>query len=360
MQFASALVQKLKSQAERFEELTRLISTPEVAVDGRRLPVLLQERGRLQAAAGLAGRLDHLIARRTEAERILAEPAPDPDLAGLAREDLAAIEPLESALDREIKEVLIAEPEDVRRKVIIEIRAGTGGDEATLFARDLYDIYRRYCESKRWKVEDLDVATSEIGGFKEVVFAVEGEGAWKRLQLESGGHRVQRVPKTEAQGRIHTSAATVAVLPEAEEVDVQIRPDDLRIDTMRAGGAGGQHVNKTESAVRITHLPSGLVVVCQDERSQGKNKARAMRLLLTRLYDAERQRLHAERAAERKSKVGSGDRNERIRTYNWPQNRVTDHRLNENYSLEHVLSGKLDPMFDALEALDREERIQSL
>ncbi len=360
MQFAPTLVSKLEERARRFEELTELISTPEVATDGRRLPGLLQERGRLQASAELARRLSELVHRREEAELILADPAPDLDLAALAREDLSTIEPEESSLDREIKEALIAEPEDLRRKVIVEIRAGTGGDEATLFARDLYDLYRRYFDARRWKVEDLDVSTTDVGGFKEVVFAVEGDGAWKRLSHESGGHRVQRVPKTEAQGRIHTSAATVAVLPEAEEVDVAVRPEDLRIDTMRAGGAGGQHVNKTESAVRITHLPSGLVVVCQDERSQGKNKARAMRLLLTRLYDAERQRLHDERAAERKLKVGSGDRNERVRTYNFPQNRVTDHRVNENYSLEQVLAGKLDPMFDALEALEREERIANL
>jgi len=360
MDFSPALVQKLRQQAERFEELTRLISTPEIATDGRKLPTLLEERGRLESSAELAARLDALVARRAEARRILDDPAPDPDLAGLAREDLTEVEALESELDREIKESLITEPEDLRRKVIVEIRAGTGGDEATLFARDLYGIYRRYAEARRWKVEDLDVATSDVGGFKEVVFAVEGEGAWKRLRFESGGHRVQRVPETEAQGRIHTSAATVAVLPEAEEVDVTIRPDDLRIDTMRAGGAGGQHVNKTESAVRITHIPSGLVVVCQDERSQGKNRARAMRLLMTRLYDAERQRLHNERAAERKSQVGSGDRNARIRTYNWPQSRVTDHRVEENYSLEHVLAGKLDPIFDALEVVDRNERIAAL
>jgi len=360
MQFAPSLVEKLRSQAQRFEALTELISTPEIATDGRRLPVLLQERGGLQASADLAKRLEDLQRRRAEAERILAEAHPDPDLAGLAREDLTAIEPLEESLDREIKEQLIAEPEDSRRKVIVEIRAGTGGDEATLFARDLYDLYRKYFEARRWKVEDLEVATSDLGGFKDVVFAVEGDGAWRRLQHESGGHRVQRVPKTEAQGRIHTSAATVAVLPEAEEVDVHVRPEDLRIDTMRAGGAGGQHVNKTESAVRITHLPSGTVVVCQDERSQQKNKARAMRILLTRIHEAERQRLHAERAAERKLQVGTGDRNERIRTYNWPQNRVTDHRVNENYSLEHVLAGKLDPILDALEALDREERIKNL
>jgi peptide chain release factor 1 len=360
LDFPIALAQKLRRQAERFEEITQAISTPEIAADGRKLPVLLQERGRLEATAILSRRLDALVVRRAEAERILAEPKPDPDLAGLAREDLEEVESLEATLDREIKEALIAEPEDDRRKVIVEIRGGTGGDEATLFARDLYGIYRRYAEVRRWKIEDLEAVPTEVGGFKEVVFAVEGDGAWRRLRFESGGHRVQRVPETEAQGRIHTSAATVAVLPEAEAVDVQIHPDDLRIDTMRAGGAGGQHVNKTESAVRITHLPSGVVVVCQDERSQQKNKARAMRLLMTRLYDAERQRLHAERAAERKSKVGTGDRSARIRTYNFPQNRVTDHRLEENYSLEHILSGKLDAMLDALEFLDREERIAAL
>jgi peptide chain release factor 1 len=360
MDFPIALVQNLRRQAERFEEITQAISTPEIAADGRKLPALLQERGRLEATAILSRRLDALVVRRAEAERILAEPKPDPDLAGLAREDLEEVESLEATLDREIKEALIAEPEDDRRKVIVEIRGGTGGDEATLFARDLYGIYRRYAEVRRWKIEDLEAVPTEVGGFKEVVFAVEGDGAWRRLRFESGGHRVQRVPETEAQGRIHTSAATVAVLPEAEAVDVQIHPDDLRIDTMRAGGAGGQHVNKTESAVRITHLPSGVVVVCQDERSQQKNKARAMRLLMTRLYDAERQRLHAERAAERKSKVGTGDRSARIRTYNFPQNRVTDHRLEENYSLEHILSGKLDAMLDALEFLDREERIAAL
>src|SRR5258706_503912 len=267
MQIATSLVEKLRSRARRFDELTELLSTPAVATDGRRLPVLLQERGRLQASADLARRLDEVVQRRKEAERILSDPSPDPDLAGLAREDLAGLDAIELELDGAIKEDLIAEPEDLRRKVIVEIRAGTGGDEATLFARDLYDIYRRYFDTRRRKVEDLEVETSDLGGFKEVVFAVEGEGAWRRLQHESGGHRVQRVPKTEAQGRIHPSAATGAVLPEPDEVQVEVKDQEIEWERMRAGGAGGQHVNKTESAVRIWYrrgTADEMEVKCQD------------------------------------------------------------------------------------------------
>ena len=267
----------------------------------------------------------------------------------------------EGAAGVDLGELLrVTDEDDLRSKLIVEIRAGTGGDEASLFAADLYRIYQHFIEAKRWKSEMLSVTSTEVGGFKEITFAVQGEGCWRMLRYESGGHRVQRVPETEAQGRIHTSAATVAVLPEAEEVELVIRDEDLRIDTMRAGGAGGQHVNKTESAVRITHLPSSTVVVCMDEKSQHKNKAQAMRILRSRVLEQEQNRVHEERAAFRKSQVGTGDRSARIRTYNWPQNRMTDHRLGVNYSLEHILAGKLEPLFQALEGADREERIRNL
>ena len=263
-------------------------------------------------------------------------------------------------MDERAKSSLVSDKGDLRRKVIVEIRAGTGGDEATLFAADLYRMYERFCDTRRWKIEQLEVSASEVGGFKEIIFSVTGEGSWRLLRFESGGHRVQRVPTTESQGRIHTSAATVAVLPEAEEAEINLRDEDLRIDTMRSSGPGGQSVNKTSSAVRITHLSTDTVVICQDEKSQHKNKAKALRILQTRLLDAERQRLHAERAASRKSQVGTGDRSARIRTYNYPQNRVTDHRLGENFSLEQVVAGKLGPIMEALAALEREERIRNL
>jgi peptide chain release factor 1 len=360
MQFVPAIVAKLREKAARFHAITDRIGEPEIANDGRKLKALLVERGSLESAALMAEKLDRLLARRADAERIVNDPAPDPDLLELAREDLRGLESDERELDVEIKNALISEPEDARKKLIVEIRAGVGGDEATLFVGDLYKIYRRYAEARRWKIEDLEISHSEVGGMKEIVFAIEGEGAWRALRFESGGHRVQRVPETEAQGRIHTSAATVAVLAEADEVEINFRPDDLRIETMRAGGAGGQHVNKTESAVRITHIPTGLVAICQDGRSQHKNKASALRMLTARVLDLEEQKRHAERSAERKSQVGSGDRSQRIRTYNWPQNRVTDHRLNENVSLEAVLAGKLDPLLEKLDAVEREERIRAL
>jgi peptide chain release factor 1 len=360
MEFAPAIVDKLRERAARFHELTDQLGDQEVASDPKRLTALLKERGPLESSAQLAERLDKLIAARADCEKVLAEDEPDEDLAELARAELEELEEAEAALDEELKAALVTDHDDHRTKIIVEIRAGAGGDEASLFAADLYRIYQHYADAHRWKVEVLESSASDVGGFKELIFGVEGDGAWRKMRFESGGHRVQRVPATEAQGRIHTSAATVAVLPEAEEVELVIDDQDLRIDTMRAGGAGGQHVNKTESAVRIVHVPTGTTVVCMDEKSQHKNRARAMRILRSRLLDAERARVAKERSDMRRTQVGSGDRNERVRTYNWPQNRVTDHRLGQNFSLEHVVSGKLDPMLEALESMDREERIRNL
>jgi len=360
MLLAPAVLAKLREKAERYRELTERLSEPEIATDHRKAVELIREQGRLNEVARLHEVLVQHQRRRAEAESLLGDGAAEKELRELAREELEGLEREAVELDRTIKDALISDAELERDKVIMEIRAGTGGDEASLFAADLYRMYQRFCDERGWRTELLAGKPSEIGGFKELVFAVRGERAWRFLRFEGGGHRVQRVPETESQGRVHTSAATVAVLPEAEDVDVEIRPDDLRIDTMRAGGAGGQHVNKTESAVRIVHLPTGTTVVCMDSKSQHKNRAQAMRILRARLYEMERQRLAAERAADRKSQVGSGDRSERIRTYNFPQNRCSDHRLGENFALEQVMSGKLLPIVQALDEQDREARIREL
>jgi peptide chain release factor 1 len=359
MRLSQAIVAKLRERARRFDELTEQLADPEVAANGKRYTGILRERGSLEQSKHLGERLEALIARREEAEEILRE-RPDPDLVQIAEEDLEAVDTEESTLEDEIHSALVAEPEDERTKLIVEVRAGTGGDEATLFAADLFRMYRKYAESRRWKLEELELHSSEVGGYKEIIFALSGAGSWRSLRFESGVHRVQRVPVTETQGRIHTSAATVAVLPEPEEAEIAVRDEDLRIDTMRAGGPGGQSVNKTSSAVRITHEPTGTVVICQDEKSQHKNKAKALRILRSRLLEAEVDRLHAERAEARRSMVGTGDRSARVRTYNWPQNRVSDHRLGQNFSLESIVEGRLEPMLEALAAMDREERVQNL
>jgi peptide chain release factor 1 len=360
MLLAPAVLAKLREKAQRHRELTERLSEPEVAADHRRAVELIREQGRLTEVARLQGVVELHQRHRAEAEALLADAGAEKELRDLARAELAELEHEAETLDRAIKDALISDAALERDKVIMEIRAGTGGDEASLFAADLFRMYQRFFDERGWRVEILAGRPSEIGGFKELVAAVRGNGAWRYLRFEGGGHRVQRVPATESQGRVHTSAATVAVLPEAEEVDVEIRPEELRIDTMRAGGAGGQHVNKTESAVRIVHLPTNTTVVCMDNKSQHKNRAQAMRILRARLYEMEQQRLAAERAAERKSQVGSGDRSERIRTYNFPQNRCSDHRLGENFALEQVMAGKLLPILQALDEQDREARIQEL
>jgi len=357
-----ALIQKLTERAGRHAELTEQLADPAVAGDAKRFTQLLRERGSLEQSKELFDRVQGLIQRRAEASELLA--SGDPEMAELAEEELADAEREESELDEEVKSALIRDAEDDRTKVIFEMRAGTGGDEATLFVADLWRMYMRYFENHHWKVEMLSESESEVGGYKDLSFAVEGEGTWSLLRFESGVHRVQRVPSTETKGRVHTSAATVAVLPEAEEADVEIHDNDLRIDTMRSSGPGGQSVNKTSSAVRITHLPTDTVVVCQDEKSQHKNKAKAMRILRSRLYEAERDRIHAERSAARRSLVGTGDRSGKVRTYNWPQNRVTDHRLEgsdqKNFSLEQIIAGRLDGLIEQLNLLERENRLKDL
>ncbi|MEX2201550.1 MAG: peptide chain release factor 1 [Dongiaceae bacterium] len=296
---------------------------------------------------------------RSDLEAMPAYPATDADMRALAETELPTLKEQETALDRQLRVMLLPRDEADERNAILEVRAGTGGDEAALFAADLVGMYRRYAELKGWKFETMSLSETNIGGYKEAVASITGRGVFARLKYESGVHRVQRVPDTETSGRIHTSAATVAVLPEAEEVDIKIDENELRIDVFRASGPGGQSVNTTDSAVRITHLPTGLVVQQQDEKSQHKNKAKALKVLRARLYERERSMLDAERAASRKSQVGSGDRSERIRTYNFPQGRVTDHRIGLTlYKLEQVLRGEaLDELVDALTAEDQATRL---
>jgi len=346
---------KLDALEARYRELEIIISDPDLPKDRIRYREVLQEHAHLSKIVESYGAYKKLRKRLEETEA-LWEQEKDPELRNLAKEELEQIRFQLGEKEKELKELLV--PRDPRddKNVIMEIRAGTGGEEAALFAADLFRMYTRYAEGKGWKVEVMDANETELGGFKEIIFSVSGPGAYGDLRYESGVHRVQRVPVTEAGGRIHTSAVTVAVLPEAEETEVEIRPEDLRIDVFRASGAGGQHVNKTESAVRITHLPTGMVVTCQDEKSQHKNKARALRVLRARLYEMEEQKRLQEESAIRRSMVGSGDRSERIRTYNFPQNRITDHRINLTlYKLDSVLEGELGEIIEALKLTEREE-----
>ncbi len=354
------LQRRLDDLALRHEELSRLLAAPETLASRREFTRLSREYALVDAVVKAAAARSELTARLADARRLSADP--DPALAEMAADEVAELEARLAASERELAARLLPpEPLD-ERDLYLEIRAGTGGDEAALFAGDLYRMYARYAEHRGWPVAIVSQAPGEHGGFREVIAKISGQGAYGRLKYEAGTHRVQRVPETEAQGRIHTSACTVAVLPEAEAVDeIALDPADLRIDTYRSSGAGGQHVNTTDSAIRITHLPSGLVVECQDERSQHKNKARALSLLGARLLAREQEAQRRARAATRKSQVGSGDRSERIRTYNFPQGRVTDHRIDLTlYRLADILDGDLEPLVEPLRAAEQAERLAAL
>ncbi|MHB1398112.1 MAG: peptide chain release factor 1 [Trichloromonadaceae bacterium] len=338
---------KLEDVVDRFREVEGLLSDPSVVSNQEKFRGLTKEHADLSGIVETFS-LYKKVCDEVEGNRELLRDA-DPDMREMAKAELPELEAQKEALAAQLKVLLLPKDPNDDKNVILEVRAGTGGDEAALFAGDLFRMYGRYAEGKGWRVEIMSEAESEAGGFKEVIALVSGQRVYSRLKYESGTHRVQRVPATEAQGRIHTSACTVAVLPEAEEVDIQIDPSDLRIDVYRASGAGGQHVNKTESAVRITHIPTGVVVACQDEKSQHKNKAKAMKVLSSRILDARRAEQDARTAADRKSQVGSGDRSERIRTYNFPQGRCTDHRIGLTlYRLEAIMQGDLDEIVDSL------------
>ena len=341
------LRRRLLTLQARHEELGLLLGQPEVANDQTQFVALGREYASLQELVDAMERLSKVERDRQSAEELLQGGG---EMAELAREELDQLESEKAELEARMLAFLVPRDERDSRNIFLEIRAGTGGDEAALFAGDLFRMYSRYAESQRWRVEIMSESEGEHGGYKEVIARVEGEGAYSRLKFESGTHRVQRVPETEAQGRIHTSACTVAILPEQDELeDIELNPADLKTDTFRASGAGGQHVNKTDSAIRITHLPSGIVVECQDERSQHKNRARAMSLLKSRLSEIEREKQAAEQSASRKLQVGSGDRSQRIRTYNFPQGRLTDHRINLTlYRLSEIMAGDLDQVIDPL------------
>lgn len=352
------MLDKLKTIKDKYDALSRELSDPEIIRDQDKFRRLAQEQASLtdivEAYDKYATVLDHIAQNRE-----LMETETDAELVALAKEELFPLEQEREALEEELKALLIPKDKNDEKNVILEIRAGTGGEEAALFGGDLLRMYLRYAERRGYTAETMSSNMTELGGVKEIIVSIAGKGAYARLKYESGVHRVQRVPDTESSGRIHTSAATVAVLPEAEEVEVNIDPNDLRIDVFRSGGHGGQSVNTTDSAVRITHLPSGLVVTCQDEKSQIKNKAKAMKVLASRLYDLYKDAAMSELSENRRSQVGSGDRSERIRTYNFPQGRVTDHRIGLTlYKLEAFLDGEMDEMIDALILDERQKKLQ--
>jgi peptide chain release factor 1 len=357
----NSLLDKLDQLDNRYSEIETQISRPEIAADSAKLIALSKEQGKLKVIVSKYREYKKLSSQIEEAQQILSDASADQDLKNLADDEVEQLEAESSSLLNDITSTLVMADDMSIDSVIMEIRAGTGGEEAALFARDLYEMYTKYAENRKWKIELLDFSATEKSGFREVIFNVNGPGVWSELGYEGGGHRVQRVPETESQGRIHTSAATVAVLPEPEEVDIQINPNDVIEHVSRAGGPGGQNVNKVSSAIRLEHIPTGITVNMRDEKSQHKNRAKAWRILRSRVFEHFQGQKNAERDSKRRSMIGSGDRSQKIRTYNYPQNRVTDHRINLSlYNLDKIMAGDMDELIEALKEYDREQRLKNL
>ncbi len=356
-----SLLTKLDELEARFSEIEKQLANPAIAGDSAKLIALSKEQGKLKTIVAKYREYKKTIANLEGAEQILSDSTVDEDFKALAREEIQQLGDKKNALLEEMQNTLVMADEMAIDSVIMEIRAGTGGEEAALFARDLYNMYMKYADSRKWKVEQLDFSPAEMGGFREAIFSIKGPGVWAELGYEAGGHRVQRVPQTESQGRIHTSAATVAVLPEPQELDIQIAPDDVVEHVSRASGPGGQNVNKVSSAVKLEHIPTGIVVSMQDEQSQHKNRAKAWRILKSRIYEYYQNKERAKRDTQRKSMIGSGDRSQKIRTYNYPQNRLTDHRINLSlYNLDRIIAGDMGELIAALKDYDREQRLKNL
>ncbi len=355
------LLDKLEELDERYRQLEEQIADPAISSDSGKLISLSKEQGKLKGTITKYREYKKTGFDIADAEKILEDNTTEEDFRELAKEEINQLESRQKSLLEEIQDSLLMADDMEVKSVIMEIRAGTGGDEAALFARELYNMYVRYAESRRWKVEQLDFSVTEMGGFREMIFSIKGKGAWSELGYEGGGHRVQRVPETESQGRVHTSAATVAVLAEPEELDIEINPSDVVEHVSRSSGPGGQSVNKLSSAIKLEHIPTGITVSMQDEKSQHKNRAKAWRILRSRIYEYHQNKERAKRDLQRKTMIGSGDRSQKIRTYNFPQNRMTDHRINLSlYSLEKIMAGELGEVIAALKEHDKQERLKNL
>lgn len=351
---------KLKQISQRYAEIEQLANEPAILSNPTKYAALMKERGALTRIIQRIKALEEIRKQKAEAHHLATE-QPDKELAQMAQEEIDDLTQQEEKILEELEEMLLAKQSGDMRNVIMEIRAGTGGNEAALFVADMFRLYHKYSEKKSWKLDLINSNPTNLGGFKEIIFSLEGPDVYKHMRFESGTHRVQRVPRTEASGRLHTSACTVAVMPEPDQIEIQIKSEDLKIDTYGAGGPGGQHVNKTDSAIRITHLPTGLVVTSQSERSQHRNRDLAMRLLRSRLYEHEQKQARDSRDSMRRHQIGSGDRSEKIRTYNFPQNRITDHRINFSlHSLDKVMDGDIDELIKRLIQVDKEKRLAQM